>query len=620
MKTITLKKFHFLRRKLMSLVAEHIFSAFWPLIQASEDEIKTIGDIIPLPRFEASDIVSLCQSTLSVVQNTDHILTLEPPIYIIGDIHGDIHDLLRIFSRIPEFPNVKVLLLGDYIDRGGYSTEVVILLFALVSAYPNNFYLLRGNHEFPNVLNINILEMELSSMYGNSPLYHTIHKVFTYLPIAAVIGNQNITPGSFNDSSSIAKSFCPLNNKYDQNNSNLQNINNCSFLVPCISDAEQNSPIPLHTSPSFNFNCSRVNPQQDSFLSSFIKNGNAQKPQSLDVRSRSRLDLHFELNSNHQNSQPKHHSDSFLCPIRCDHINNHGTSIIAESNVDFINNPCKCSGNDEKKENYNIHHNICNNDDKEDEEKMKKNNHKTKSNNEDNSDETDDQKTTNNDEDDEYEKNMRSKLEGFRGSYLCVHGGISELLTSPLDLLSLKYPIRNYQDKLLQDILWSDPSPDMDGFSQSVRGCGSNFGGDVVKKFLKDNKFKMLIRAHQCVINGLSLCSNCVLTVFSSSRYHHENNKGAFIRINEDETISTEILSPFSPMKRQNANFTNVPKQKSKSRKVARSLLSARTIVSPSSSLLIKKPRARISKKSANGKIMKPEFNSTGKIIEMHLQ
>ena len=75
---------------------------------------------------------------------------MKEPVIIVGDIHGQFYDMIHMFEKVVDqrnLPNSNMLFLGDYVDRGNYSIEVCIFLYALKINYPGEVMMLRGNHE-----------------------------------------------------------------------------------------------------------------------------------------------------------------------------------------------------------------------------------------------------------------------------------------------------------------------------------------------------------------------------------------------------------------------------------------------------------------------------------------
>lgn len=144
-----------------------------------------------IPYFSADLIEELVTQSIKVLSAQPTLLHIPSPCTIVGDIHGNIHDLLKILKRFPTFRSTdKILFLGDYVDRGNHSVEVVMLLLALVCKYPDNVFLLRGNHEFSQVNIVYGFYEEVFMTYQCVEVWETFHKAFAWLPFAAVVGEK----------------------------------------------------------------------------------------------------------------------------------------------------------------------------------------------------------------------------------------------------------------------------------------------------------------------------------------------------------------------------------------------------------------------------------------------
>jgi protein phosphatase len=236
-------------------------------------------------------------------------------------------------STIGDFTGQTILFLGDYIDRGGFSVEVVLVLFTLVCKFPTQVFLLRGNHEFPNVHHCTFLSDELKALYSSVALFDIIHAAFTWLPLAALIGT----------------------------------------------------------------------------------------------------------------------------------------------------------------------------------------------------------------------------------THLCLHGGIGPHFNSIQDIATVPYPLTNYDDPKVCELLWSDPCKTIMHYIDSTRGCGCFFGQTAIANFLQRNELRLMIRGHQCVYDGTEMFKDMVLTVFSTSFYNDEENRAAYVMVDQNFELHTFVLQPIKPVKWQFAQYGQVP-------------------------------------------------------------
>ncbi|UNI23480.1 Protein-serine/threonine phosphatase [Purpureocillium takamizusanense] len=136
-----------------------------------------------------AEIVAICHRAREVFLSQPALLELDAPVKIVGDVHGQYTDLIRMFEMCGFPPTSNYLFLGDYVDRGKQSLETILLLLCYKIKFPENFFLLRGNHECANVTRVYGFYDECKRRC-NVKIWKTFIDCFNTLPIAAIVAGK----------------------------------------------------------------------------------------------------------------------------------------------------------------------------------------------------------------------------------------------------------------------------------------------------------------------------------------------------------------------------------------------------------------------------------------------
>jgi len=151
-----------------------------PILSVLKDHLLKEG------RLEIDTAEMLIERCAALFKEEPNMLELRYPLTVCGDVHGQFFDLIRLFEVGGDPKDTQYLFLGDYVDRGCFSTEVVFYLYALKITYPKTFFMLRGNHECRQLTSFFNFKDECAYKY-NLGIYDKIMSSFDNLPLAALI-------------------------------------------------------------------------------------------------------------------------------------------------------------------------------------------------------------------------------------------------------------------------------------------------------------------------------------------------------------------------------------------------------------------------------------------------
>ena len=143
---------------------------------------------------EESELESLCGYVKEVLVEESNVQPVCSPVTVCGDIHGQFHDLLKLFETGGDVPDTNYIFMGDFVDRGYNSLESFTLLLLLKARWPQCVTLLRGNHESRQITQVYGFYDECMRKYGHAGIWKAFTDLFDYMPLTAVIENQIFCP------------------------------------------------------------------------------------------------------------------------------------------------------------------------------------------------------------------------------------------------------------------------------------------------------------------------------------------------------------------------------------------------------------------------------------------
>ena len=137
-----------------------------------------------------SDIELLCAQAMLIMSHEQNARHVPLPVSVVGRIHGHYDDLLEIFDVVGHVPDINYIFLGNYVNKGPYGVETILLLLCLKVRHPDSVTLLRGTHDTRKHTKVYGFRDECCHKFGSESVWRLCTDVFDQLCLCAVVDNS----------------------------------------------------------------------------------------------------------------------------------------------------------------------------------------------------------------------------------------------------------------------------------------------------------------------------------------------------------------------------------------------------------------------------------------------
>lgn len=140
-------------------------------------------------RLTTEQAVTILRQATDLLASETNILEVRSPVTVVGDIHGQYYDLMKVFEVGGNLSDTNYIFLGDYVDRGCFGIECLLYLYSLKLWWPERMFLLRGNHECKHLTEYFTFKRECLHKYSEE-VYEACLESFNALPVAGLLDGK----------------------------------------------------------------------------------------------------------------------------------------------------------------------------------------------------------------------------------------------------------------------------------------------------------------------------------------------------------------------------------------------------------------------------------------------